>query len=183
MTLTLAYSRALSGLSTAHFFQFRQHVGKPTVAGQRARVPGHTAIDSAQPVIRAAAEGDVRGLQHHQVTGVAEVIRQLRAVDGQQCGARLLQRLLGTVRDVAAVMDLVRERFEEVGHASIFPRRRRYAAPLARSGAVPSYEVMDFRLLPKPSGIPQRGRAQLRVGESGELIFHRGDRTDRRLKS
>lgn len=183
MTLAFAYSRALRGLSTAYFFQFRQYVGKPTVAGQRASVPGHSAIDSAQPIIRAAAQGDVRRFQHHQVPGVAEVIRQLWAVDGQQCGARLLQRLLSTVCGVAAVMDLVRERFEEVGHASVFPRGRRDAAPLARSGAVPRYEVMDFRLLPKPSGIPQRGSAQLRVGESGELIFHRGDRTDRRLKS
>lgn len=183
MTLALAYSRALSGLSTAYFFQFRQHVGKPTVAGQRASVPGHSAIDSAQPIIRAAAQGDVRGFQHHQVPGVADVIRQLRAEDRQQCGAWVLQRSLAGICGIAAVVHVVRERFEEVSHASVLPRSRRYAAPLARSGAVPGYEVVDFRLLPKPSGIPQRGSAQLRVGESGELIFHRGDRTDRRLKS
>lgn len=173
----------ITALPSAKRLKFTQDSRQTSITGQRARVPGHTSIDSAQPVIRAAAQGDVRGFQHHQVPGVAEVIRQLRAVDGQQCGARLLQRLLSTVRSAAAVMDLVRERFEEVGHASVFPRGRRHAAPLARSGAVPSYEVMDFRLLPKPSGIPQRGSAQLRVGESGELIFHRGDRTDRRLKS
>lgn len=173
----------ITALPSAKRLKFTQDSRQTSIAGQRASVPGHSAVDSAQPIIRAAAQGDVRGFQHHQVSGVADVIRQLRAEDRQQCGAWVLQRSLAAVCGIAAVMHLVRERFEEVGHASVLPRSRRHAAPLARSGTVPSYEVMDFRLLPKPSGIPQRGSAQLRVGESGELIFHRGDRTDRRLKS
>lgn len=173
----------MTALRSAKQLKFGQDSRQTSITGQRARVLGNAVIDGTQPIIRTATQGDVRGFQHHQVPGVAEAIRQLRAEDRQQCGAWLLQSLLSTLCGVAAVMHLVRERFEEVGHASVLPRSRRHAAPLPRSGAIPGYEVVDFSLLPKPGGITERGSAQLRVGESGELIFHRGDRTGRRLKS
>ena len=179
-SLPICWASPAISVMCSRAFKLQQNFGKSPVAGQRVRVPGQLAIDSMQPFICAVTQGYVRGFQHHQVPGISLVLGQLRSEHRQQRGARLLQQLL-RIDISAAVMHLLRQHFQQVGHAPVSTRSRQHSAALRSRGAICGDEVVDVRLLAKTSGVVECSASQLGVRKPGELIFHRGDRTDRRL--
>lgn len=170
-------------LSAPERLQLTQNFGESSIAGHRTRMPGRAAVGGAEPVVRPVPQCDVRGLQNQHVPGVAQLLRQLRAEHRRQCGTRVLQHLLRIPAGAAAVMHLLRQHFQQVRHAPVSTRSRQHSAALRSRGAICGDEVVDVRLLAKTSCVVECSASQLGVRKPGELIFHRGDRTDRRLKN